>query len=389
MKLVRLLLTTATAATAFACSPRHGIVATFTGFRNDTVVVRSQPLSHYGTAAAENPGIRMDTLLLDAEGRLQADPAVEEPTLFMLLPLQFTEEGMTLPGGSFSFVLDRWERIGLNAASETGRLRIEIVSGSETNRDLAEYANLWNPAGAAMGTLQTELMRRAQQGLDPGDSLRQAYRSCMEQALEINRRYIATHPDRPAAAFVLAGSGASVAGRYLDSLTDGVRNSVFKPMLDRIEQGLEAERMRKEAFERVKPGAKAPDFTLRNTEGAQSASRRCAGGTSFSTSGAVGAAGASRDSPNSRPATSATRGVSKWSVSPATTRTTSGVRQLPRTGFHGSTSSTRAEQPPKRMSHCATASGPFPRRSSWTPKGASPKSSSANVRDSPKRWTGC
>lgn len=62
-----------------------------------------------------------------------------------------------------------------------------------------------------MGTLQTELMRRAQQGLDPGDSLRQAYRSCMEQALEINRRYIATHPDRPAAAFVLAGSGASVA----------------------------------------------------------------------------------------------------------------------------------------------------------------------------------
>lgn len=269
MKPVRLLLTAATAATAFACSPRHGIVATFTGFRNDTVVVRSQPLSRYGTAVAENPGIRMDTLLLDAEGRLLADPAVEEPTLFMLLPLQFTEEGMTLPGGSFSFVLDRGERIGLNAASETGWLRIEIVSGSETNRDLAEYANLWNPAGAAMGTVQTELMRRAQQSLDPGDSLRQAYRSCMEQALEINRRYIATHPDRPAAAFVLAGSGASVAGRYLDSLTDGVRNSVFKPMLDRIEQGLEAERMRKEAFERVKPGAEAPDFTLRNTEGAQ------------------------------------------------------------------------------------------------------------------------
>lgn len=269
MKPVRLLLTAATAATAFACSPRHGIVATFTGFRNDTVVVRSQPLSRYGTAAAENPGIRMDTLLLDAEGRLQADPAVEEPTLFMLLPLQFTEEGMTLPGGSFSFVLDRGERIELNAASETGWLRIEIVSGTETNRDLAEYTNLWNPAGAAMGTVQTELMRRAQQGLDPGDSLRQAYRNCMEQALEINRRYITTHPDRPAAAFVLAGSGASVAGRYLDSLTDGVRNSVFKPMLDRIEQGLEAERMRQEAFERIKPGAEAPDFTLRNTEGAQ------------------------------------------------------------------------------------------------------------------------
>lgn len=77
MKPVRLLLTAVTAATAFACSPRHGIVATFTGFRNDTVVVRSQPLSRYGTAAAENPGICMDTLLLDAEGRLQADPAVE------------------------------------------------------------------------------------------------------------------------------------------------------------------------------------------------------------------------------------------------------------------------------------------------------------------------
>ena len=52
------------AALATACGPRHTIVATFTGFSNDTVVMQARPLSQYASATPRTD-IRTDT-----EGRL-------------------------------------------------------------------------------------------------------------------------------------------------------------------------------------------------------------------------------------------------------------------------------------------------------------------------------
>lgn len=58
------MLLAALAALATACGPRHTIVATFTGFSNDTVVMQARPLSQYASATPRTD-IRTDT-----EGRL-------------------------------------------------------------------------------------------------------------------------------------------------------------------------------------------------------------------------------------------------------------------------------------------------------------------------------
>lgn len=249
---------------ATACGPHHTIVATFIGAKNDTVILQSRSLAQYVDFTAE-PDIRTDTLILDGQRRFAVDLDVSEPTVCILMPREFSEAGYPLAGGSFTFIAEPRQPLDLEFVARNGWLEVNAVRGSELVGDMAQYANAWNPVGAEMGRAQAAMIRL--RGKPAGDSLQQAYRTSVKRAQEVNEEFIAAHLDRPTAAFVLFQSGEATAERYFDSLRPEVRNSILRPMIEQIGLQLEGARVRREAAERIKAGAEAPDFSLPDTEG--------------------------------------------------------------------------------------------------------------------------
>ena len=247
-----------------SCGPRHTIVATFIGFSNDTVLLQTRPLTQYVSLSAR-PDARTDTLLLDNRHRITVDLDVTEPLVGILMPMEYSEAGLPLAGGSCTFIAEPHQRLEFEFVARDGWLEVNAVGGSELNGDLAQYANAWNPVAAEMGRAQAAMIQL--RGKPAGDSLQQAYRASVQRAQKANEAYIATHLDRPASVFVLAQSGSATAERYFDSLRPEARASILRPMADWIELQLEGLRVRREAAERIKPGAEAPDFTLPDTVG--------------------------------------------------------------------------------------------------------------------------
>lgn len=260
----RLLLAAAIALLATACGPRHTIVATLVDLQNDTVVFQARPLAQYISHSSQSD-IRTDTLLLDDERRIAVDLDVTEPLVCHLMPMEYAEAGIPLAGGSYTFIVEPGQRLDLELIAQDNWLEVNAVGGSELNSDLARYANAWNPVGAEMGRAQAAMIQL--RGKPASDSLQQAYRASVKRAQEANETYIAAHLDRPASLFVLAQSGGATAERYFDSLRPEARNSIFRPLAEQIELQLEGMRVRREAAQRLKPGAEAPDFTLPDTAG--------------------------------------------------------------------------------------------------------------------------
>lgn len=258
----RLLLAAAIALLATACGPRHTIVATLVDLQNDTVVFQARPLAQYISHSSQSD-IHTDTLLLDDERRIAVDLDVTEPLVCHLMPMEYAEAGIPLAGGSYTFIVEPGQRLDLELIAQDNWLEVNAVGGSELNRDLARYANAWNPVGAEMGRAQAAMIQL--RGKPASDSLQQAYRASVKRAQEANETYIAAHLDRPASLFVLAQSGGATAERYFDSLRPEARNSIFRPLAEQIELQLEGMRVRREAAQRLKPGAEAPDFTLPDT----------------------------------------------------------------------------------------------------------------------------
>ena len=83
------MLLAALAALATACGPRHTIVASFTGFSNDTVVMQARPLAQYISQSSKSD-IRTDTLLLDDERRIAVDLDVTEPLVCHLMSMELS-----------------------------------------------------------------------------------------------------------------------------------------------------------------------------------------------------------------------------------------------------------------------------------------------------------
>lgn len=260
----RLLLAAAIALLATACGPRHTIVATLVDLQNDTVVFQARPLAQYISHSSQSD-IHTDTLLLDDERRIAVDLDVTEPLVCHLMPMEYAEAGIPLAGGSYTFIVEPGQRLDLELIAQDNWLEVNAVGGSELNSDLARYANAWNPVGAEMGRAQAAMIQL--RGKPASDSLQQAYRASVKRAQEANETYIAAHLDRPASLFVLAQSGGATAERYFDSLRPEARNSIFRPLAEQIELQLEGMRVRREAAQRLKPGAEAPDFTLPDTAG--------------------------------------------------------------------------------------------------------------------------
>lgn len=258
----RLLLAAAIALLATACGPRHTIVATLVDLQNDTVVFQARPLAQYISHSSQSD-IHTDTLLLDDERRIAVDLDVTEPLVCHLMPMEYAEAGIPLAGGSYTFIVEPGQRLDLELIAQDNWLEVNAVGGSELNSDLARYANAWNPVGAEMGRAQAAMIQL--RGKPASDSLQQAYRASVKRAQEANETYIAAHLDRPASLFVLAQSGGATAERYFDSLRPEARNSIFRPLAEQIELQLEGMRVRREAAQRLKPGAEAPDFTLPDT----------------------------------------------------------------------------------------------------------------------------
>lgn len=260
----RYLLLAVAALCAAACGSRHTIEASFKGFTNDTVILQTRPLAQYVDFTAE-PHIRTDTLLLDGKRRIAVDLDVPEPLVCVLMPREYSEAGFPLSGGSCTFVAEPRQRLGFEFIARDGWLEVNAVRGPELNGDLAQYANAWNPVAAEMGRAQAAMIRL--QGKPATDSLQQAYRTSVQRAQQANEEYIAAHLDRPASVFVLSQSGSATAERYFDSLRPEARNSILRPLAEYMELQLEGLRVRREAAQRIKPGAEAPDFTLPDTGG--------------------------------------------------------------------------------------------------------------------------
>ena len=247
-----------------ACESRHTIVATFSGFSNDTVIMQTRPLWQDGSTPA-TPDIRTDTLLLDAGRRIAVDLDAAEPLVCVLMPTEFSEAGYPLAGGSFTFIIEPRQRLEFRLVAREGWLEVNDINGSDLNKDLAQYANLWNPVGAEMGRAQAAMIRL--QGKPAGDSLQQAYRSSLQRARQANETYIASHLDRPASVFILSQSGSATAERYFDSLRPEARASILRPLVEQTERQLEGLHVRRAAAKQLRPGVMAPDFTLPDTAG--------------------------------------------------------------------------------------------------------------------------
>lgn len=252
------------AALATACGPRHAIVASFVDFQNDTVLLQIRSLAQYANPS-QKPDIRTDTLLLDDRNRIAVDLDAAEPQVCILMPMEYSEAGIPLAAGSYTFIAEPGQPLEFEFVARDGWLEVNAVMGSELNADLAQYYNAWNPAAVEMGRAQAAMIRL--HGKPGNDSLQQAYRASVRLAQQANEEFVAAHLDRPATLFVMNSSGAATAERYFDSLRPEARNSILKPLADRMALELEGLRVRREAVQRIKAGAMAPDFSLPDTQG--------------------------------------------------------------------------------------------------------------------------
>ncbi len=184
-----------------------------------------------------------DTLIAH-NGRFGGNIAVEEPTLFTLSPLQLAavhKPGYTYirPEAQVNFMLDRDEKVRIDVKIEEGYV-VTRMRGTQSNRDLAELFNRWNPLSREEA-LYSERIRSGEIARDSVS--RETLRGYRERMSQVFVDFVRANPDSPIVGIVFSNVPEGQVEECGALLGEAARSSLFAPLIERKESQAEYRRV--------------------------------------------------------------------------------------------------------------------------------------------------
>lgn len=99
------------------------------------------------------------------------------------------------------------------------------------------------------------------------DSLRALYQTALDSLMQFQEKYIRSHADEDVSVYLLSNMGRKYATDLLPLLGERARTGVLSSVYQAMEEALKIAQERDAAKNRIKEGAEAPDFTLKDIHG--------------------------------------------------------------------------------------------------------------------------
>ena len=252
-----------------ACSSHQPgeISGSLSGVGSDTLLVRSFVLDPTNTG---RPELDLDTVPL-VNGKFSFN--LESNALRMV---QIGELPSSKPNPDGSRPAVSMEVIPLvllpgKYVTVEGSLHKYKLGGAPFYESLNELNTKMEPIVQKTDSLSSAYRKKAQEGVSQEEVQKVAAQieKVQEEIKETYIRFIKEHADQDVSVFLLTHGAleGDELKELLDLIAEPVRNGVMAPMYQSIKQAYEKQEERRKAQEKIKEGAPAPEFTLKDING--------------------------------------------------------------------------------------------------------------------------
>lgn len=235
-----------------ACSQPQ-IKITFKEFTNDTVIICHCPLKNYSNLKGDtDPCIIYDTLLMK-NGVINFMPD-KQPSLYVIS----INERPTQP---IRMAIHPNDRIHLDILRTKHNLQCK-ATGSAMAEGIADYMQTLHSTDESIDSLYLQL-----EAFSSNPHLLQQYNQLFDQRRLQSAQWIRKHPTNPAAGIILRYAPLDSIPTLCDILDKKIIHSELSPLIEACKTRAYRYLSTMQAKERIKEGAKAPDFTLCDPQG--------------------------------------------------------------------------------------------------------------------------
>ncbi len=235
-----------------ACSHPQ-IKITLREFTNDTVIICHCPLKNYSNLKGDNDScIIYDTLLVQ-NGIIKFTPD-KQPSLYVIS----INERPSLP---IRMVIYPNDRIHLDILRTKYNLHCK-ATGTAIAEGIADYMQMQQPTDESIDSLYLLLKNSAS-----SQHLLQQYNQLFDQRRLQTAQWIRKHPTNPATGIILRYAPLDSIPTLCDILDKEILHSELSPLIEERKTNAYRYLSTMQARERIKQGAKAPDFTLCDPQG--------------------------------------------------------------------------------------------------------------------------
>ncbi len=248
------------AALLCACQPAQkniSISGTLTGVESDTLLVVNAPMP---TAAGNSNAAKTDTVAMQ-DGKFTLTLKCDS------LPLQ----AVIFPKPAGNKALNRFQDVRIvafpgDALTVNGSMDDYVVEGSDFYATLNEAQKTWQPTEDSLHAILQKYSNldpeNLPEGADPTKEIQEMGKQLTAQYVD----YIRQHPDEDVAVYLAAQAGTHTE-EALALLSDKAKSGALGGFYQYLDNMIKKEKARKEAEEKIKEGAEAPDFTLNDLQG--------------------------------------------------------------------------------------------------------------------------
>ncbi len=253
-----------------ACSSHQPgeISGSLSGVGSDTLLVRSFVLDPTNTG---RPELDLDTVPL-VNGKFSFN--LESNALRMVrigeLPSSKPNPDGSIPAASMEVIY--FALLPGKSVTIEGSLHNYKLGGDPFYESLSQLDTEIYPIMQKIDSVSADYRRMAQKGVSEEkiQEIAAQMNSLQQNIKETYVRFIKEHAEQDVSAYLLAMEGnrlGDAIGELLDLIAEPVRNGVMAPMYQSIKQSYEYQVARQKAKEKIKEGAPAPEFTLKDING--------------------------------------------------------------------------------------------------------------------------
>lgn len=254
-----------------ACSSHQPgeISGSLSGVGSDTLLVRSFVLDPTNTG---RPELDLDTVPL-VNGKFSFNLGNSTDLRYVQIG-EFPSSKSNPDGSRPSVSMEVIPLILLPGKSVTieGSLHNYKLGGDPFYESLSQLDTEIYPIMQKIDSVSADYRRMAQKGVSEEkiQEIAAQMNSLQQNIKETYVRFIKEHAEQDVSAYLLAMEGnrlGDAIGELLDLIAEPVRNGVMAPMYQSIKQSYEYQVARQKAKEKIKEGAPAPEFTLKDING--------------------------------------------------------------------------------------------------------------------------
>lgn len=253
-----------------ACTQKNVVIGKIEGLQNDTIFVMRMNLHDLSNVRDEF----IDTIYAKNDGFFAYNPEKKDTSLYMFVPRQniFVRHGGNyyIPNSAcLTVLLTPEEKINIRVSADK-EVAAYIANGSQFNTSYGDAVSGWIDLELACAEIEKNIDSLYQQPDVPRDIIQSKFEVMEKLDAQIRDRkieYIKQHPDNIVSGYFLTRLPNDEAEKLLPSLTERVKNSEIKPLLDSKIERILMQRQTDNVAQKVIEGAIAPDFTLKNSAG--------------------------------------------------------------------------------------------------------------------------